>query len=308
MKRNLIAALLALACGLTVTTFVVAADIGKSDEPEPPMYTAKCKSPCSFRRQGPRQGGGHRDPAGACKSASQRHGAERRGCRGDDQDGRTEEISFASIAVNEEGPASRRGLFGHGFTGVGWALRPTSREPVGDKPRPTGAIPGDRLNASSPGCKRSCHHGAPNAEHSSRGNPGAGDAPSGRQSRHSVRHRTPNSHRSRRSRGRGLIDHDLRLRRGRRRGLGHHDIGRGLILRGVERAALVIEAVPDRAAGKATGDGADERAARAVVAAAVIADDRTGEVTHGGAADLALLGVWAAANTASQEAGEGKGS
>ncbi|RFC49882.1 MAG: hypothetical protein DUW69_000819, partial [Verrucomicrobia bacterium] len=41
MKRNLIAALLALACGL-------AAVAAKSDEPKPPMYSAKCKSPCSF--------------------------------------------------------------------------------------------------------------------------------------------------------------------------------------------------------------------------------------------------------------------
>ena len=48
MKRNLIAALLALACGLTVTTFALAADTSKSDEPKPPMYSAKCKSPCSF--------------------------------------------------------------------------------------------------------------------------------------------------------------------------------------------------------------------------------------------------------------------
>jgi predicted small metal-binding protein len=52
MKRNLIAALLALACALTVTTFVVAADMGKSDEPKPPMYSAKCKSPCSFSVKG----------------------------------------------------------------------------------------------------------------------------------------------------------------------------------------------------------------------------------------------------------------
>lgn len=45
MKRNLIAALFALAGGLAVTTLAVAA---KSDEPKPPMYSAKCKSPCSF--------------------------------------------------------------------------------------------------------------------------------------------------------------------------------------------------------------------------------------------------------------------
>ena len=48
MKRNLIAALLALACGLTVTTLGLAADASKTDEPKPPMYTAKCKSPCKF--------------------------------------------------------------------------------------------------------------------------------------------------------------------------------------------------------------------------------------------------------------------
>ena len=46
MKRYLIAALLALAGGVTVTTLAVAA--AKSDEPKPPMYSAKCKSPCSF--------------------------------------------------------------------------------------------------------------------------------------------------------------------------------------------------------------------------------------------------------------------
>jgi predicted small metal-binding protein len=45
---KLIAALFALACGLTVATFAVAADAAKTDEPKPPMYTAKCKSPCSF--------------------------------------------------------------------------------------------------------------------------------------------------------------------------------------------------------------------------------------------------------------------
>ncbi len=48
MKRNLIAALFALACGLTVTTLAVAVEASKTDEPKPPMYTAKCKSPCSF--------------------------------------------------------------------------------------------------------------------------------------------------------------------------------------------------------------------------------------------------------------------
>ena len=48
MKRNLIAALLALACGLAGTTLGLAADASKTDEPKPPMYTAKCKSPCSF--------------------------------------------------------------------------------------------------------------------------------------------------------------------------------------------------------------------------------------------------------------------
>jgi predicted small metal-binding protein len=47
MKRNLIAALLALAA-LTAATLAIAADASKTDEPKPPMYTAKCKSPCSF--------------------------------------------------------------------------------------------------------------------------------------------------------------------------------------------------------------------------------------------------------------------
>ena len=48
MKRNLIAPLLALACGLAATTLTVAAASAKSDEPKPPTYSAKCKSPCSF--------------------------------------------------------------------------------------------------------------------------------------------------------------------------------------------------------------------------------------------------------------------
>jgi len=51
MKRNLIAALLALA-SLTATTLVVAAETSKTDEPKPPMYSAKCKSPCSFSVKG----------------------------------------------------------------------------------------------------------------------------------------------------------------------------------------------------------------------------------------------------------------
>jgi predicted small metal-binding protein len=48
MKRNLIAALFTLVGGLTVTSFAFAADAAKSDDPKPPMFSAKCKSPCSF--------------------------------------------------------------------------------------------------------------------------------------------------------------------------------------------------------------------------------------------------------------------
>lgn len=48
MKRNLIATLFALAFALAATTLAVAADAAKSDEVKPPMYSAKCKSPCSF--------------------------------------------------------------------------------------------------------------------------------------------------------------------------------------------------------------------------------------------------------------------
>lgn len=48
MNRNQIAALLALACGLAVTTLGLAAGASKTDEPKPPTYSAKCKSPCGF--------------------------------------------------------------------------------------------------------------------------------------------------------------------------------------------------------------------------------------------------------------------
>lgn len=48
MKRNLIAALFAVCCGLTVSLSAVAADTAKSAEPKPPTYSARCKSPCSF--------------------------------------------------------------------------------------------------------------------------------------------------------------------------------------------------------------------------------------------------------------------
>jgi predicted small metal-binding protein len=47
MKKNLIAALFTLAFALAAT-FAVAADTAKSDEAKPPMYSAKCPSPCSF--------------------------------------------------------------------------------------------------------------------------------------------------------------------------------------------------------------------------------------------------------------------
>ena len=42
MNRNLIAALIALACGLAMTTLGLAAGASKTDEPKPPTYTAKC--------------------------------------------------------------------------------------------------------------------------------------------------------------------------------------------------------------------------------------------------------------------------
>lgn len=48
MKRKLIAALFALAFGLSATTLAVAADTVKTDEVKAPMYSAKCPAPCSF--------------------------------------------------------------------------------------------------------------------------------------------------------------------------------------------------------------------------------------------------------------------
>lgn len=48
MKRKLIAALFALAFGLSATTLAVAVDTVKTDEVKAPMYSAKCPAPCSF--------------------------------------------------------------------------------------------------------------------------------------------------------------------------------------------------------------------------------------------------------------------
>ena len=46
MKKNLIAALLALAFGVFATALV--AETAKTEEAKPPMYSAKCPAPCSF--------------------------------------------------------------------------------------------------------------------------------------------------------------------------------------------------------------------------------------------------------------------
>ena len=48
MNRKLIAALFALAFGLSATTLAVAEEAAKSDEVKAPMYSAKCPAPCSF--------------------------------------------------------------------------------------------------------------------------------------------------------------------------------------------------------------------------------------------------------------------
>ena len=48
MKKKLIAALLALAFGLSAPALVRAEEAAKSEEAKPPMYSAKCPSPCSF--------------------------------------------------------------------------------------------------------------------------------------------------------------------------------------------------------------------------------------------------------------------
>ena len=48
MKKQMFAALFALACGLSLTTLAVATDAAKSEESKAPMYGAKCPEPCSF--------------------------------------------------------------------------------------------------------------------------------------------------------------------------------------------------------------------------------------------------------------------
>jgi predicted small metal-binding protein len=48
MKKNLIATLFTLAFAVSATTLGVAADQAKSEEAKPPMYSAKCRAPCSF--------------------------------------------------------------------------------------------------------------------------------------------------------------------------------------------------------------------------------------------------------------------
>jgi predicted small metal-binding protein len=48
MKKKLIAALLALAFGLSATALVRAEEAAKSEEAKAPMYMAKCPDPCSF--------------------------------------------------------------------------------------------------------------------------------------------------------------------------------------------------------------------------------------------------------------------
>lgn len=48
MKKQMIAALFALACGLSVTTLAVATDAAKSEEAKAPMYSARCPDPCNF--------------------------------------------------------------------------------------------------------------------------------------------------------------------------------------------------------------------------------------------------------------------
>lgn len=48
MNKKLIAALLALAFGLSVPALVRAEEAAKSEQAKAPMYAAKCPSPCSF--------------------------------------------------------------------------------------------------------------------------------------------------------------------------------------------------------------------------------------------------------------------
>jgi predicted small metal-binding protein len=48
MKKYSAAALLALALALLAPVFAATADAPKSEMPKPPMFSAKCKAPCSF--------------------------------------------------------------------------------------------------------------------------------------------------------------------------------------------------------------------------------------------------------------------
>jgi predicted small metal-binding protein len=48
MNRKLIAALFALAFGLSATTLAVAEETAKSEQVKAPMYAAKCQAPCNF--------------------------------------------------------------------------------------------------------------------------------------------------------------------------------------------------------------------------------------------------------------------
>lgn len=48
MKKHPVAALLALALTLIAPVCAATADAPKSEMPKPPMFSAKCKAPCSF--------------------------------------------------------------------------------------------------------------------------------------------------------------------------------------------------------------------------------------------------------------------
>src|SRR5882724_8148331 len=94
-------------------------------------------------------------------------------------------------------------------------------------------------------------------------------------------------------------------RRRRRNGFDHPTIaigavtGPGRVI--IERAALVIDAVADGAAGDRTQRATEDRTAEGVTPAAVVTDDRAGDGAQSAAVDGALLGVGTDAHATAEE-------
>src|SRR6185312_13329537 len=84
------------------------------------------------------------------------------------------------------------------------------------------------------------------------------------------------------------------LGRGRWRRLGFDVVRRGLLLRGVEGALLVIDVVADRAADNGAGGGTDGGAFPRLVAV-VVADDGASQTANGGTTQSTILSIGSAA-------------